>query len=325
MAAVKDECDFLPALMAKFASYHEELYSFQFEFIDAMVGVVRSKVAQSYAKEIHKRVGIIYCNYLEYMNGGQRPDYCKVDVFDDDGLKALIDKEVPKPKLSTYNAKLPTKEGKKSGNGFLNLKVLLQKGEEVFIQLPNDPDWLVKNKWIADKEKLNSALTIHKFEVFIPHLSSDPGCKYKFQAKFSSTNSSQLYKSEGAVTYVVPRQVFRLRGSSDSGNCQNLIEDPTDSKRKVCVLSPGDMNNPDGLVPPPSMFAGFKGKFAIKGKCMSLKDEDLEKIEEVTVRVTVGEIAGVPDLCFPNPCGKNKYGKQKKCTNGKTGMKYTCA
>jgi len=310
-AAIRDYCDKIPALMAMFQSYHTELFTFQFEFVDKLAAVVRGYVAKNNLKKVQEakakkvkamplmdwvpillidyikinKVANIYCNYLEYMNGGKRPASCSKKYFTDESLSSIISQEVPKTgELKTYTATLPTKVSKTAGVTYIDLHELSEtKKLDVYLQLPkSNAKWLVEHKWIGNSGELSSSLQVHKFELFIPHLSSDPKCNYKFQARFKTDPSNQLLDKN----YLLERHSFKLQANTDTKNCKNAEDNPADKKTKICVESAGDLTN-DGTVPAPSLFTLWKGKLSIRGDCKPLSKSELDKIKEVAVRISV--------------------------------------
>ena len=103
---------YTPALADEMTAIYEEIYEYQFDLIDAMAAYVRSSVALDAAKEINtefeevtklnvnsgttlttlQMIGglsymtytshvletvYLYCNVLEYMEGGRQPPECK--------------------------------------------------------------------------------------------------------------------------------------------------------------------------------------------------------------------------------------------------------
>ena len=194
----KGLCESTPALADEMTAIYEEIYEYQFDLIDAMAAYVRSSVALDAAKEINTEFeevtklnvnsgttlttlqmmgGLsymtytthvletvyLYCNVLEYMEGGKQPPECKgVDT----DVALLIANIEPVCVSETYRYYyVPTSSSTENDKAYVDINKLMS-GSLVHFQVPN-ATWLVDHEWI-DKEEEDFAFYVKKFNVFLP-------------------------------------------------------------------------------------------------------------------------------------------------------------
>ena len=199
----KGLCESTPALADEVTAIYEEIYEYQFDLIDAMAAYVRSSVALDAAKEINNEFeevtklnvdsgttlttlqmmgGLsymtyttyvletvyLYCNVLEYMEGGRQPPECKgVDT----DVALLIANIEPVCVSETYRYYyVPTSSSTENDKGYVDINKLMS-GSLVHFQVPN-ATWLVDHEWI-DEEEEDFAFYVKKFNVFLPAESDD--------------------------------------------------------------------------------------------------------------------------------------------------------
>ena len=199
----KHLCESTPALADEMTAIYEEIYEYQFELMDAMAAYVRSSVALDAAKDINtefeevtnlninsgstlttlQMVGglsymtykihvletvYLYCNVLEYMEGGRQPPECKgVDT----DVALLIANIEPVCVSETYRYYyVPTSSAIENDKAYVDINKLMS-GSVVHFQVP-DAKWLVNHKWI-DEEEEDFAFYVKKFNVFLPAESDD--------------------------------------------------------------------------------------------------------------------------------------------------------
>jgi|ERR1712050_339216 len=359
-AAFPDECDKLPALMAKFESYHEELYDFQFDFVDAITGYVRAQVAKAYAADMKQKqnkldksgmavglvmdmvriqkVGIIYCNYLEYMKGGERPEQCKTKHFTDDHINKLIATRLPSGGDPTdVLASVPTSPRKKGDidekdpikgkAAFVDLKELMNK-RKVYFQLPmKNPDFIVDNEWVFDSDELEDySMFIKKFEMFLPFLAKNKKCQYTVQALFYSSKSNKILPYDTAVSYEIGKMKWKFQYDEnvEKKDCRGTPDTNPVTDNPICITSRGIAPGLDDKIPapPPSLYTNWQVKLKMRAKgkdCDPIGPEEIEKIGKIKIRAVIEQIEPDEiDNCWLNPCegGKkcSKRGKTFKCT-----------
>ena len=194
----KGLCESTPALADEMTAIYEEIYEYQFDLMDAMAAYVRSSVALDAAKEINTEFeevtklnvnsgttlttlqmmgGLsymtytthvletvyLYCNVLEYMEGGKQPPECKgVDT----DVALLIANIEPVCVSETYRYYyVPTSSSTENDKAYVDINKLMS-GSLVHFQVP-DATWLVDHEWI-DKEEKDFAFYVKKFNVFVP-------------------------------------------------------------------------------------------------------------------------------------------------------------
>ena len=191
------KCFKLMSAMSTMTSYNEQLYEFQFEYMDAMAEYMRSSTGTFAAREINSKlfqrstsslsptlmrslaIGAFftheiqkwqimedYCDTLEYRNGGKRPAICQDLSTDFPSLVAYIPKECDSDVEQIVDIPIQEKtSGNKPDSSALYLKHLVE-GMNVVFQVPNT-DWLLKNKWITQVDA-ESAIYVKNFQIYIP-------------------------------------------------------------------------------------------------------------------------------------------------------------
>ena len=197
-------CESTPALADEMTAIYEEIYEYQFDLIDAMAAYVRSSVALDAAKEINTEFeevtklnvnsettlttlqmmgGLsymtytithvletvyLYCNVLEYMEGGRQPPEC---IGVDTDVALLIANIEPVCVSETYRYYyVPTSSSIKNDKAYVDINKIMS-GSLVHFQV-SDTKWLVDHEWI-DKEEKYFAFYVKKFNVFLPAESDD--------------------------------------------------------------------------------------------------------------------------------------------------------
>ena len=216
-------CITLKPQSAKMISLFKEIYDYQFELIDAMAAYVRSSIIVDAAKMINAEfIGILndtnldtldifaglsyvsykvhilhavnlYCNVLEYMDGGKQPSECK-GVYTDVPLLIASMQSVCRSE-STYFYKIPTKPSSDSDKAYIDIAKLFS-GHEVSFKVPSS-DWLVAKDWIRAGEK-SSSFYVKKFEVFLP-------AKPDYPTKFKTMATPVLHNEviPGSTEYII--------------------------------------------------------------------------------------------------------------------------
>ena len=201
-------CMNIRAQIADMMSLYEELYDYQFDLVDAMAAYVRASVSLDAAKEIKAdftevttldvnekstltllellgglsyashRTHILqtvhlYCNVLEYMNGGETPSECKGAATD---VALLVASTIPVCRSETKRFySVPSKPSGQSDKAFIDVAALFS-GRDVPFTIPSSK-WLVDKKWIFPSEKYDS-FYVKKFEVYLPSTSDYPQTVY---------------------------------------------------------------------------------------------------------------------------------------------------
>ena len=274
------KCYKLMSAVATMTSYCEQLYEFQFEYMDAMAEYMRTSTAMVAARDInaHLADGAVrrrtggdkirlmrslavsafltheiqkwqimeeYCDTLEYRNGGLRPDVCQEESTNFPSLMAHIPKECDSDVEQIVD--IPAQQWqsiRKADPSTLSLNSLLS-GSEVVFQVPNT-DWLIKNNWIT-KRDARSSIFVKNFELFVPAFHR--GTK-KIRTEVTAV-SSQLYP-DGPIYGIKPKPMFVSeyeKGSADEGCKLPLMLNPystckDDLPQPICkrTKSPTDDN-----------------------------------------------------------------------------------
>ena len=281
------KCFTLMSAVSTMTSYNEQLYEFQFEYMDALAEYMRSSTATVASREINAdlfhrttepsltrlrsmTVGAFfthemqkwqimedYCDVLEYRNGGLRPAICKELSADFPSLLAYKPKECDSDVEKIVD--IPAQEntsGRKPNASAIYLSDLIS-GKPVTLQVPNT-DWLIRNKWITEKDA-NSAIFVKNFELFIP-AQHRPTRKVRTEV---TASINRLYPG-GPIYGIKPAAVFVTEyevGKADLGCRIPLIDNPyTTCKHKklpkICERT--QSNNADNfqtMTKYPSVFA----------------------------------------------------------------------
>ena len=258
-------CESTPALADEMIAIYEEIYEYQFDLMGAMAAYVRSSVALDAAKDINTEFeevtklnvnsgttlttlqmmgGLscmtytthvletvyLYCNVLEYMEGGKQPPECKgVDT----DVALLIANIEPVCVSETYRYYyVPTSSSStENDKAYIDINKLMS-GSLVHFQVP-DATWLVNHKWI-DEEEEDFAFYVKKFNVFLPAESDDhPTSLYV-------TTDPVLHNSiipEATEYIIVPHthmiQEYSIGRKSLPCRPQQKVENPYTSCRKT--------------------------------------------------------------------------------------------
>ncbi len=224
------DCESLPSLVDEMNVIYEEIYDYQFELMDSMAAYIRASVALDAAKEISSefeevtelninsestlttlqmigglssityqthilQIVNLYCNVLEYMEGGKKPTECKGIETDVDLLIANIEPTCISQTYKYYFA--PTQQTNKNDQAYVNITKLFS-GSTVPFKIPN-AQWLVDHNWIHPNEK-DFALYVKKFDVFLP-------VKPKYPTEFYVTADPVLHNvvvpGPSATEYII--------------------------------------------------------------------------------------------------------------------------
>ena len=191
-------CESIPALVDEMTTIYEEIYEYQFDLMDSIAAYIRASVGLDAAKEISTEFeevtklnidsgttlttlqmigGLsfvtyqahllqtvhLYCNVLEYMEGGKKPTECKGVKTDIALLIANIEPTCISETYKYYFA--PTQNSTNTDQAYVDITQLFS-GFSVPFKIPN-AQWLVDHDWIHEKEK-DFALYVKKFDVFLP-------------------------------------------------------------------------------------------------------------------------------------------------------------
>ncbi len=226
----KGHCESLPSLVDELTTIYEEIYDYQFELMDSMAAYIRASVSLDAAKEISNefkevtklninsgstlttlqmigglssvtyqthilQIVHLYCNVLEYMEGGKNPPECKGIETDVALLIANIEPTCISQTYQYYDA--PTQQTTNTDQAYVNVTKLFS-GSSVPFKIPN-AQWLVDHNWIHPNEK-DFALYVKKFDVFLP-------VKPKYPKEFYVTADPVLHNivvpGSNATEYII--------------------------------------------------------------------------------------------------------------------------
>lgn len=198
----KGLCSKSERLAEQLISLYSSIYDFQFELIDALIHYVKSSVAIDAAKEVKTEFSEIskvntannvslttlsmmgglsymtfqvhvfhtvqqYCNVLEYMEGGKRPQECK-GINTDLALLVANTEPICISETARYYS-IPTTPSNETDLDYEDIYVdvtNLFKGDSIKFQIPSS-QWLVDNEWIRSEE-IDFAFYVKQFNVFLP-------------------------------------------------------------------------------------------------------------------------------------------------------------
>ncbi len=200
-------CLDIPILIERLYTLYGEIFDFQFELMTAMASYMRSLVALDASNEIKNEfvrvAGLnpneeqtlvtlsligglsyitykshvynavhLYCDTLEYMEGGIRPSECKGL---DTNIALLLANTIPEciSQTHSYYYNTPTKPAFDGDQAYIDINRLFAE-EWVGFQIPNS-QWLVDKKWIESYEQ-DYAIYVQQFEIYLP---VDTGDKVK--------------------------------------------------------------------------------------------------------------------------------------------------
>ena len=267
------DCITLPADLAALNEVYTQMYDFQFELMDALAEIVRGTLAFISADElskafqeknvkldntillklftmkvlvvnrIYKIKGVTdYCNYLEYINGGQVLQVCK------NAIDTLADADIDK--LSTYKSEvlrcsnpvshivfIPTNKTKDDDEAFIDLKNLYV-GRPISFRIP-DANWLVQNRWINTADVRDHVYFLHDMKIFLPDV-ADHGRWITTKVKASSKNT-KLFPGEQATRYLITNEEI---GSTQIDRFEFGYQDqmhPSACRREKVRENPSDL------------------------------------------------------------------------------------
>ncbi|ESO86732.1 hypothetical protein LOTGIDRAFT_175994 [Lottia gigantea] len=184
-------------------TYYEELYEYQFDFMDSLSDAARAYLAYKKANDLKSaytntnslnqaflkqtavnafmvstlnvwEVVTEYCDALTYTRGGEIPDKCETALRapSHDAVAQVIS-YTPDPLCHINNEitdfrDIPTTPANANDQGYIDLNALYAR-ETVTFRIPNF-QWLRDNGWFGPHD-LEKAVYIKRFEVFLPPLS----------------------------------------------------------------------------------------------------------------------------------------------------------
>ncbi len=223
-------CIDLKTHITNMTSLYDEIYDYQFDLMDAMAAYVRSSVALDAAKEISTEFTEIvdvfdndaslstlaimggltyvsyqfhilqtvhlYCNVLEYMEGGNQPSECK-GVHTNIALLIASTEPVCRSETTRFYP-VPTRSSSSNSSNemaYIDIDQLFA-GDEVSFKIPSS-DWLVENEWIRASERSHS-FYVKKFEIFLP-------TKIDYPHMFYTTATPVLHNEviPGSTEYII--------------------------------------------------------------------------------------------------------------------------
>ncbi|ESO84584.1 hypothetical protein LOTGIDRAFT_168649 [Lottia gigantea] len=184
-------------------TYYEELYEYQFDFMDSLSDAARAYLAYKKANDLKSaytntdslnqaflkqtavnafmvstlnvwEVVTEYCDALTYTRGGEIPDKCETALrAPSHDAVAQVMSYTPDPLCHTNNEitdfrDIPTTPTNANDQGYIDLNALYAR-ETVTFRIPNF-QWLRDNGWFGPHD-LEKAVYIKRFEVFLPPLS----------------------------------------------------------------------------------------------------------------------------------------------------------
>ena len=282
-------CYKLMSAVSTMTSYNEQLYEFQFEYMDALAEYMRTSTARSAAREINSKlfqrssppsltllrsmtvatfftheiqkwqIMEDYCDVLEYRNGGMRPAICKDLSTDFPTLVAYKPKECDSDVEQIVD--IPAQEntsGKKPDSSAIYLNALLN-GSAVTFQVPSRK-WLIENKWITEVD-VNSAIFVKDFQLFMPAYHR----KNKHVKTVVTAAINKLYP-EGPIYGIRPPAVFVSEyetGRADLGCRTPTTQNPYTTCKfrrmpRICQRSVADNgDNFESSASYPSIYASW--------------------------------------------------------------------
>lgn len=260
---------------------YSEIYDYQFDFIDSVASYMQALTAYFAAGQIgndweqiahadkdepdlltrleimagisyityqHKTWQTIeeYCDFLEYKEGGMRPDVCEGPNTDIADLAAYIPAEC-NPIEGFFDIPIRFTNGDykdvppRDSDGFLDFSDLFQ-GNEVSFTVP-DAKWLVDHQWIPDDDNTkNNAIYVTKFEVYLP-IETETSTNVQIIAK--STEENPISPGGKRYTIVPIREdVYEYLEGKENTPCHQmpLLPNPyticsTNKPPDICVLT----------------------------------------------------------------------------------------
>ena len=143
-----------------------------------------------------------YCSYLEYKNGGIKPDVCQ--GFNTD-VSLLASAVIPTCSDRFHGVfYVPAQPAHKLDKAFVNLTEL-SKGVPVKFRIP-DSQWLIDAEWISERER-DYAMYVEQFEVYLPT---------QIDAKFhvsvtAKTIGGSIIRPNGYQYVIVPNHQLELK------------------------------------------------------------------------------------------------------------------
>ena len=265
---------------AKLTEVYIEIYDFQFEMIDALAVYMRAQTGSLAAENINThftklksrdpkssetlealdatarftlliykmhtfQTVILYCDFLEYKNGGVKPDVCQGFNTDVSLLASTVIPTCNNRFHQIFN-NMPTKPSHLKDTAFVNLAKLYQ-GFPIIFKIPNS-EWLVKKGWITEREK-DFAIYVEQFEIYLPS-HSETVLPVSVVAK---TTSGSLVHPDGTRYLIFPNQPLEykyIKGPISSCR-QRMFRDPygicettkTEEVNKICPSSITETKN----------------------------------------------------------------------------------
>ena len=235
--------------LAQLESFYEDMFTFQFELVDAFTAIVRSDIAIAHSNAITSTTQLdvrpmviallmdeikiqnaarIICNGHEYAAAGARPSLCKTKFFTDGALQLLISYE---PLLSSstviHYAYIPSKPSQcKESKTFIDIDKLLS-GEYVYFRPPyQDTEWLKTYNWVPEDFDLETGFYVQRLDMYIPGIKCTDGSEQpvSVSVQVSSQNNVRVHASSLLPSYLLPVKTLSFMYEDNSGYCQPCSE-----------------------------------------------------------------------------------------------------
>jgi len=274
----------------------------------------------------------IYCNQLEYQNGGMRTPYCEKNYFTADDINKIVSitsSAATKSIDAIKYAEIPTTTNLAPSRNEINLKALLA-GKPIRFSVPHgNTDWLLKNKWIFFREDLRRfAFYVRTFEPFLPGLT----CAKTAQFTVTTGDQTRLYDQPTSTLFFINFKrygwIYTTSGNCASGIDFNFKNAKDGTTTRVCSVAERKPNTHEVI---PGLFTEFwQVQLRIpRGACSQKQLDDAAKtIESIPFRVSY-KLIPLPkthndgdafmNWCWPDPC---KHGGV--CSNDLIRMTYSC-
>ena len=281
--------------ITKLAETFSEIYDFQFQLMDALAQYMRSMTSKKAAENIGEQFGDIkdeykkqstitknlqfmaaysrlmfrlermkvveeYCNFLEYTEGGRRPDECS-------GIKTsvkvlLVRKRKTCIRETSGYINIPTKPAKQHDKAFVNLTELIA-NRTVSLKIPNEK-WLLSQRpsWIGPDDKRHK-IYLQSLAIILPVVSKSVR-KVAVTTEFSGGN--RLTPTSDIDYVIIPKEEFRYLysegpqtgcapGATKLDNPYELCPDKAPLQTVICQLGSYE-NDPTRAYP--SVFTEMK-------------------------------------------------------------------
>ncbi|XP_068713447.1 uncharacterized protein [Montipora foliosa] len=275
-------CWRLPVGVNKMMETYLEIYDFQFDLMEALASAMRAKVGKREAQNIasgyvsfperetnnaRKYRSIytlsflthhiqtwnlieMYCDKLEYKEGGLRPRECQGEATDINLLLSRNGRHCSGNHRDTV--RIPITPATPGDEGFLNL-TNLYKTEDVSFRIASR-QWLVNNGWLNEAQAANSAMYVKEFDIFLPTVTGD---SVRYTTTSTISGECVLSDCPECTQYILrddPQSTTYKEGydascdeSQKIGNPYTIC--PSNPLPKVCRISESQSQPQDKLYP----------------------------------------------------------------------------